>query len=130
MLKTKPQYTDIPFFLSKNSFTGDLNTVKDLNAIRQSIKNILMTMQNERPFDYFFGASLHGNIFDNYNIDLVLDIQSKISGNIRRYEQRVNLNDVRVLNDPKNNSINVIVDFYIPALGINDIITIDLLRTR
>lgn len=130
MIRTKQQYTDIPFFLSKNSFTGDLNTVKDINAIRQSIKNILMTMQGERPFDYFFGGSLYGNIFDNITTELILDIQSKISNNIRNYEGRVQLNDIRVIDTSSSNSINVVVDFYIPALNVNDVISIDLVRTR
>lgn len=130
MIKTKQQYTDIPFFISKNSFTGDLNTVNDLNAIRQSIKNILMTIPGERPFDYYFGGSLYGNIFDNYTLDSILDIQSKIANNIRSYERRVELNDIRVLNSPSTNSINVVVDFFIPDLNVNDVISIDLVRTR
>lgn len=130
MIKTKQQYTDIPFFISRNSFTGDLNTVKDLNAIRQSIKNILMTIPGERPFNYLFGASLYGDLFENYTMELMLDIQSKIANGIRNFENRVELNDIRVLNSPGTNSINVVVDFFIPDLDVKDVISIDLVRTR
>lgn len=130
MLRVTPQYTDIPFFLTKNSFTNDFNTVKDLNAIRQSLKNILMTIQGERPFDFYFGASLYGNIFDNFTLELILDIQSKIANNINTHEGRVLINDIKVLESPSDNSLNVVVDFYVPSLNINDVIAIDLVRTR
>lgn len=130
MLRTKRTYNDIPFFLTRNSFTSDVNTISDLNAIRQAIKNILMTIPGERPFDFNFGGSLYGQIFENYTMELILDVQSKIANNIRIYEKRVELNDIRVLNSPATNSINVVVDFFIPDLNVNDVISIDLVRTR
>ena len=43
MLKKKQDFKDIPFFISKNPFTNDLNTVNNLPAIRQALKNIILT---------------------------------------------------------------------------------------
>jgi hypothetical protein len=130
MLKKNLQYSDLPFFISKNAFTGDLNMVKDLTAIRQSIKNILMTNNGERGFDFGFGGSLYASLFENYTTELVIDLQSRIANNILTYETRVELNDVRIINNTSDNAITVVVDFSIPNLKMNDVIRIDIARTR
>ena len=48
------KYKDIDFKFSKNTFTGDLNVVQDSTAIKQSIKNIILTLKGERSFKYEF----------------------------------------------------------------------------
>ena len=130
MIKINQQYTDIPFFISRNPFTGDLNLIHDVSAIRQAIKNALLTNAGERSFDYNFGASLYATLFENVNLELILDIQSRIANNLRGYESRVNINDIRVIDNPGSNSINIVVDFGIPDLQIDDVIEIDIARTR
>lgn len=131
MLKKNISYTDLPFFISKNSFTGDINVTRDLNAIRQSIKNIIMTNSGERAFDYKFGCSIYDYLFENFTIDMIVATQSKIAGNIQRYEgSRVGINDIRVINIPEENKIDIVVDYNIPDAGISDIISVSILRTR
>lgn len=123
-------YSDLPFFITKNPFTDDLNLVKGVNAVRQSIKNIVMTMNGERPFDFNFGSNMQSNLFENLNYELMIAIQSAIGGNLQSYESRVELNDIKILNYPKQNRIDIRVDFYIPILNIKDVITISIARTR
>jgi phage baseplate assembly protein W len=69
-------------------------------------------------------------LFDNFTYELMMDIQSRIANNIRIYEPRVGLSDVRVLDNPSENAVSIIIDFYIPDLNQNDIIQINLARTR
>jgi phage baseplate assembly protein W len=130
MLRKNITYSDIPFFISKNSFTNDLNLVNDLSAIRQSVKNIIMSDLGDRAFDFDFGSGLYSTIFENLTLEVILFIQTRIANNLRNYEGRVNLNDVIVSENAEENSLQVVVDFSIPDLNINDVITIDLTRTR
>ena len=130
MLTKNQYYSDLPFFISPNAFTNDMNIVSGLAAIRQSVKNIVLTNNGERAFEFPFGSSLYGTIFDNFTYELMMDIQSRIANNIRIYEPRVALNDIRVLDNPKENAITVIIDFYVSDLKQNDIIQINLVRTR
>lgn len=124
------KYKDLPFFMSENPFTGDINTVNGMAAIRQSIKNIVMTNNGERGFNYSFGGNLYTSLFENFQLEMILDIQSKISTNLVSYENRIALNDVRVLDYPEENAISVVIDFYVPELNKNDIIVINLTRNR
>lgn len=130
MLRKNITYSDIPFFITKNSFTNDLNLVNDLVAIRQSVKNIIMSDLGDRAFDFDFGSGLYSTIFENLTLEVILFIQTRIANNLRNYEGRVNLNDVIVTENAEENSLQIVVDFSIPDLNINDVITIDLTRTR
>jgi phage baseplate assembly protein W len=131
MLIKNLNYTDIPFFISKNGFTNDLNLIKNLSAIRQSIKNIIMTNTGERSFDHKFGCDIYNYLFENFTIDMVVRAQSTIAGNIQRYEGfRVGINDIKIINVPAENKIDIIVDYNIPDAGISDIISVSILRTR
>lgn len=130
MISNVEQYADLPFFMSSNGFTRDINLVRDLSAIRQSLKNLILTNNGERPFDYMFGASLYSLLFENFTLEMLLEVQSRISNNIRTYERRVELNDVRVLDNPKQNAITIVVDFNVPDIGKNDVIEINIARNR
>jgi len=125
------KYTDIPFFISKNRFTNDVNVVTDLSAIRQSVKNIIMSIAGDRPFDYGFGAGMHNALFETITLELIMGIQARISSNLAKYEQRVSLNDVLVEESTEEeNTLQVTVDFSIPSLNVRDVIRINLVRTR
>ena len=69
MLKKKQDFRDIPFFISKNAFTNDLNTIVNLSAIRQSIKNIILTNLGERTFQYNFGCNIYDTLFELMEVD-------------------------------------------------------------
>lgn len=130
MLITNKKYSDIPFFISKNNFTGDLNLTLELNAVRQSLKNLLLTNSGERRFDYNFGANMYNYLFESLTVDLKLEIQARIASVIKIYEPRVILNDILVTDDPKINALNILIDFGLIGTQVTDKLTISLIRTR
>ena len=129
MLVSKVSYSDLPFFLSKNSFTSDLNLVKNLNAIKQSVKNLILTNYGERSFNYRLGGNIYEKMFENYSYELVSDLQNSIGGTVQEYESRIELTQILVLNTGAN-EISVVVRYFIPFLEVNDEITVKLARTR
>lgn len=131
MITKRSQYADIPFFISPNRFTGDLNLVKDLSAIRQSLKNVIMCNKGERPFDFLFGASLYENLFDNLTHELIIDIQTKIATNLKRHENRVDITNIIVREvSGTANTVNITIFYAIPDIGVEDVITIGISRNR
>jgi len=131
MLNYNLTYNDIPFIMSKNPFTGDLNTVKDVYAIKQSVKNIIMTIAGERPFNILFGGNPIDFLFDNLTILLILKCKNRISNAIGNFEPRVAVKDIGIEQSLSNpNRINIIVVIRILELGIVDSIVVSLERTR
>ena len=83
-------FIDIPAFFSKNSFTGDVNVTKDALAIKESIKNIILTVFNERPFDPEFGTNVTTGLFENPT-DFSFYVENSIGTALVRYEPRIRL---------------------------------------
>lgn len=130
MISKLTGYADIPFFISKNKFTEDFNIIKEMSAIRQSVKNLILTNKGERFFNSDLGSNVYASMFENFDIETIISLQSRIANNLNIYEPRVIVNDVRVLEEPKEYAIKIIVDIGIVNTNITDSIEINLVRNR
>lgn len=130
MLISNQTYSDLPFFITRNSFTNDLNVIRDLSVIRQSLKNIILTNNGERSFNYQFGSGIYNYLFETFTIDLRLELQTKIAMNIRMYEPRVEINDIVITENSGQNTLNVNVIFGVKGTEVVDDLVVTLIRTR
>lgn len=124
------QYTDIPVFISSNSFTGDLNVVRDVGAVRQSLKNIVLHNFGERSFDYEFGTSLYQDLFENLTLEIKIDIQSRVLNAINLYEPRVVIRDILIEDTSDPNTVSIKISYILANQNVPDEIEIQLSRTR
>lgn len=90
----KNTYIDIPMFFTRNSFTRDLAVRKDTAAIKEALKNIILTIFHERPFDVEFGTNATTSLFEN-PVDFSFYVENSIATAIQRYEPRVQLVDIK-----------------------------------
>ena len=51
-------FKDISMTFQSNPLTGDLIVLKNENAIARSVKNIVLTVPGEKPFDPRFGSQI------------------------------------------------------------------------
>lgn len=130
MLRKKQDFRDIPFFVSKNAFTSDLNTIVNLSAIRQSIKNIILTNLGERTFQYNFGCNVYDSLFELMEEDQKIAMQITILSKLQLYEPRIQVNEIYIESYPEENKINIVVNFGIPDTGLLDTINLSIVRTR
>ncbi len=130
MLRKKQDFRDIPFFVSKNAFTSDLNTIVNLSAIRQSIKNIILTNLGERTFQYNFGCNVYDSLFELMEEDQKIAMQITILSKLQLYEPRIQVNEIYIESYPEENKINIVVNFGIPDIGLLDTINLSIVRTR
>ena len=93
MASTK--YSDYDIDFEKNSFTGDVSVKKESNAIRQSVRNIIMTRKGEKPFNRNFGVGVRQLLFENMAGGLAIaTLRSDIQEALNSFEPRVVLTDV------------------------------------
>tara|TARA_A100001015_G_scaffold314716_1_gene424796 strand:- start:832 stop:1236 length:405 start_codon:yes stop_codon:yes gene_type:complete len=94
------KYKDLNLSLDRNSFTGDISVTTDGNAIRQSLSNILLTKENERPFSSSpVGVGLEQLLFDvDVKSSKFVFIKQRAKDLINRYEQRVIYGDLIIEN--------------------------------
>lgn len=91
-------YSDLDVDLTRNSFTGDASMKTDLNAIRQSIQNILLTRKGERPFQPNLGSEIDNFMFDEPSSFLTtISLKSRIESVINKFDPRVTFEDFTFL---------------------------------
>ena len=107
------RYKDLPLDFSIHPDTGDLVFLKDEEAVKRSVKNIVLSNVYERHFDDAFGCSILDSLFDPLSYFEALNIQSAIEAAIRYYEPRVNLLEVIVDPNEDQNGYNITIKFQV-----------------
>ena len=91
-------YKDIDFLTTKNELTSEMNVKLDTNAVSQTIKNIILTSKNEKPFSPNFGGNLYDLVFVTPSF-LELELKkSEIFSLLEIYETRATIVNIDIIN--------------------------------
>jgi phage baseplate assembly protein W len=112
-LQTQIFYSDIDTDLTINPISEDIGRLTNENAIRRSIRNLLLTDFYERPFKPDIGSNLRKLLFELVTPITVELLQKSITDVINNYEPRANLIDVICTPYEDNNAIDVTIVFSI-----------------
>ncbi len=107
------KFVDVNPNFTKHPITGDIGVLKNEDAIKQAVKNIVMVQLGEKFFNPLFGTSLNDLLFENYDSILVDQLAVEIEDAIKSYEPRVNFDNVEVFEDINNNSIEFNIKYTI-----------------
>ena len=121
-------FSDIDLNFIANPATGDISMRYDENAVKASVKNLVLTQHFERPFHSNIGSPINSLLFDLASPLLTVTLKRTITDLINNHEPRVNLLDVIVNLSPDNNSVYVTIEFSI--LNTQRPITINLVLER
>ena len=127
-LKTSRIYKDIDMSFGINEFSKDINKKLDVNAVKQSIKNLLLTQPGEKFFNPDVGSPLYGLLFENMRPGMETVISSRIGDVIGSFEPRALIGQVLVNNDYDNGVYNVSIYFHV--VGVNEPQSMHLALTR
>lgn len=121
-------FQDLDLNFTPHPVTRDLVRKFDENAIKQSIKNLILTRNYERPFHSEIGSPIRSLMFDLVTPLTTLTVKRAIIDVITNYEPRAELMEVEVVASPDNNSLYVSIVFKIR--NTERPITLDLLLER
>lgn len=96
MARNTRQFIDLDAAFTLNPRTRDVATKTDDNAIRNALRNLIMTKHYERPFQPNLGCQLHNILFENNDPLSLIIAERAIADSIRKFEPRVELLDVQV----------------------------------
>lgn len=99
--------------IGSNPTTADVYKKEDAAAVKQAVKNLLMTNFGEKPFNPFFGTDIQSVLFDLADDSVYNSIDIAIRTAVNNYEPRALIRDIRVRALPDNNSVSVYVEFLI-----------------
>ena len=104
-------YKDISLSFDPHPITKDLPVLKNVNAIRRSVRNLVQTIPGERFFNPLLGSSVYDSIFDLADFGTSSLIESEIITTIANFEPRVNNVQVRVDERYDQNNFDVTIFF-------------------
>lgn len=129
-IKVARLYKDFDMLFTKNALSGDINKKLDVNAVKQSLMNLLLTKPYERPFHPELGSTLNQMLFENMRPGMEMSIARAVEQQILNFEPRVEIINVKCFPDYDNNSYNVKTYFNIIGLNEPQDLTVSLTRLR
>ena len=106
-------FKDISLSFTPHPVTKDLTVIKDANAIKKAVRNLVQTIPRERFFNPNLGTDIRGSLFDFVDFGTASVIQQQIQTTIENYEPRVDNLEIEVFPRPDNNEFEVNIYFDI-----------------
>ena len=109
-------FKDINLSFKRHPVTNDVVTIRDEDAIKRSVKNIIFTILGEKPFEPDFGSVMNQALFDlNTNLSEVR-ISDEIKASLDNYEPRIDNINVSVSILADSNEMNCTVQYNIVGI--------------
>ena len=105
--------TDLTSNFTVHPIKGDLVLLNDTDAVKRSIRNLVLTDPYERFFNPTIGSGVKASLFENISRDTENIIRIRITETIENFEPRANLINVAVKALPDQNAYNVTIIFSV-----------------
>jgi phage baseplate assembly protein W len=128
MARNTRTFSDLDLNFTKHPVTKDVVRKFDEEAIKASVKNLVLTQNYERPFHSEIGSQIRGLLFEPATPLLNVMLKRAITDTIINFEPRVKLNEVLVTVSPDNNEVYVSIHFTI--INTTRPVSVDLILTR
>ena len=109
-------YKDLNLNFDINPITSDVTTVTDVNAVKRSVRNLLLTNHYDRPFHPELGSNVQALLFENFGPITGNQLSRQIEEIIGNYEPRARVETVECYPVPETNTYDVRVYFYVENL--------------
>lgn len=121
-------YKDIDLSFSAHPVTKDITKKLDVNAVKQSLKTLLFTQYNERPFRPTLGSPLYKLLFEPMDPITVEGMKQAIEILIQNFEPRVQLQKVDIV--PVYDKNEYELSIYFTVVGITAPVTFTTILQR
>jgi len=105
-------YSDIDLTFAKKA-SGDVYKKNDAAAVKQAIKNLLLTDLGEKPFNPYFGGGLNALLFELADDESNVLIADQVTFALQNFEPRARLISVSPNVQPDRNTARVQIVFQI-----------------
>jgi phage baseplate assembly protein W len=130
IIARKNDYSDLDLDFLAHPTTKDVMKKTGVEAIKRSVRNLLLTNFYDRPFQSYIGSNALKILFDNATPMSATFLTNAINETLANYEPRIRVDDVVVKFDFDNNGYNVQLFFTIVNRNEPAVITLFLERIR
>jgi len=124
------QWTDLDLNLTLHPIRKDIVMLKDDQAIKYAVRNLLLTNFYERPFNHGAGANMRALLFEPADEITKSTLRKNISRCLGALEQRVEVIFINIVDEADANSYRILVKFRIKEFDTQSEVEIVLRRLR
>ena len=107
------QYTDLDLFFAKKATSKDISKVTDIQAVKRSIRNLVLTNHYEKPFHPEIGSGVRDMLFEPMTQITAHILTRKIEDVIENFEPRARLMSVRAQPNLDRNEYECTIEFFV-----------------
>jgi phage baseplate assembly protein W len=105
------KFVDLDINFDRNPFTGDVVVRTEEEAVKRSLRNLLLYKRGEKPFHPEISSGLIDLLFEPVDPIMVMELRNRITHMISRYEPRIKEAEVDVAHVIDKNEIRVTIKF-------------------
>ena len=124
------QWTDLDLNLTLHPIRKDIVMLKDDQAIKYAVRNLLLTNFYERPFNHGVGANMRALLFEPADEITKSTLRKNIARCLGALEQRVEVIFINIVDEVDANSYRILVKFRIKEFDTQSEVEIVLRRLR
>lgn len=110
--KTVRIWRDLDNTFARHPVTGDVSRVFDVEAIKRSVKSLILTNFGERLFQPWIGSNIRALLFENLDPIVIRNLKDTIEVLLKNFEPRVELTNLDITGlEEDNNTLRVIINF-------------------
>ena len=129
-VRSNRSYSDLNLNFNKNPATKDVAKLKDVEAVKRAVRNLILTNRFERPFHPEIGSDIRSLLFENMTPVVEVLLKDRIKETIDVYEPRADVTDIIVSGDTDRNEYRVQIEFRVLNIPDPIIVTEFLQRLR
>ena len=107
------RYIDLDLLFKRMIPSGDVNTITDIQAVKRSVRNLVLLNPYEKPFHPEISSGIRGMLFELMTAFVAAHLTKKVEDVINNFEPRARLVSVRSIPDYDRNAYEVSVEFYV-----------------
>ena len=106
-------YSDLDLFFGTKSASKDISKVNDIQAVKRSVRNLVLLNAYEKPFHPEISSGVRGMLFELMTPVTAVILAKQVEDVITNFEPRVRLVSVRSLPDLDKNAYEISIEFYV-----------------
>ena len=122
-------YKDLALSFEKNANTQDVLQKKDVDAVKQSVRNLILTNHYERPFHPEIGSGVANLLFEPLDPITANALTRTIGEVIANFEPRARVVSIDARPNFDSNSYEVTIDFRIVNIP-GELVSLDVMLER
>jgi hypothetical protein len=124
------RYTDLNLLFAPHPYSKDILTRKNIDAVKSSIQNLILTKNYERPFHPEIGSQVNALMFENLMPSTIVAIERSIRNTVEKFEPRATILDVQIVDNSDSNAVDIEVTFTINNVALPVTVTTTISRVR